>query len=65
MIVLDGFQDAPLSEAVMGSLNYDFGLARENGVKLILRFAYIDDVLGPNDENPDASFGEVVSSYVS
>lgn len=58
MIVLDGFQDAPLSEAVMGSLNYDFGLARENGVKLILRFAYIDDVLGPNDENPDASFGD-------
>ena len=27
MIVLDGFQDAPLSETVMGSLNCDFGLA--------------------------------------
>ena len=37
MVVLDGFQDSPLPENMVGSLNWDFGLARENGVKLILR----------------------------
>lgn len=58
MVNLDGFQDASLPESVMGSLDWDFGLAREYGVKLILRFVYIDDVLGPTEENPGAGYGD-------
>ena len=58
MVILDGFQESPLPESVMESLESDFNLAREYGVKLILRFAYIDEVLGPTVEDPNALYGD-------
>mgnify|MGYP001036960780 CR=1 FL=1 len=38
--ILRGFNDKPLSQDLLDKINADFGIARQAGVKLIIRFAY-------------------------
>ena len=45
-IMLDKFVHAPISTEVLENLKKDFGIARNAGVKLILRFRYIASVHG-------------------
>ncbi|MBX6361062.1 MAG: DUF4832 domain-containing protein [Acidobacterium ailaaui] len=41
--ILDDFKNRPLSNDFLSDLNHDFEIAREAGMKIILRFSYIDD----------------------
>ncbi len=44
--ILDNFKTGPLSEDFLNKMKQDFDIAREAGVKLILRFSYTNDTHG-------------------
>ncbi len=46
-IYLDSFMSSPISSSFLGQLNNDFSTLRQNGFKVILRFAYNDTYQGP------------------
>ncbi len=46
-IYLDSFMSSPISSSFLEQLNNDFNTLRQNGFKVILRFAYNDTYQGP------------------
>lgn len=50
VVYLDQFISSPISGAFLSALETDFNTARAAGVKLILRFAYNQDVSAPYNE---------------
>jgi hypothetical protein len=44
--ILDNFKTGPLSQDFLNEIKQDFDIARESGVKLILRFSYTNDTHG-------------------
>lgn len=52
--VLDDFVDAPISSAYLDLIEADFNIARAAGVKLVIRFSYINSV-SPDPNNPNCN----------
>ncbi len=53
--VLDDFVNAPIRSSYLDTIQTDFNTARNAGVKLIIRFSYIN-ASSPDPQNPNCSF---------